>query len=141
MRGRNLNLIAFILICGSISYFDMKKCHRLPWPPRFIFAGLTFLMMELITMVDETLGGVTAIGFFIAIFINNGFVKNCAQEFGDATTHPQTAAFMGDYTGPQQGIASVAEFQQQQQGGSTQQGGTAATPLPPEQGAQGLPVT
>lgn len=112
MRGRNLNLIAFVLICGAISYYDMKRCHRLPWPPRFMYAALTFLMMELLTMVDDTLGGVTAIGFVIAVFIKDGFVSDC--DHGIPTTgQPQTTAFLGDSSASAQtgAISSVAEYQ------------------------------
>ena len=121
MRGRNLNLMAFILICATITYYDMKKCHRLPWPPRFIFAGLTFFMMEGIAIFDETIAGIMAIGMVIAIFLKEGFVASCDGGV-TPTGHPQTVEFIGDYTGPgQSGIASVAEFQggvQQQSGGT-----------------------
>lgn len=109
MRGRNLNLIAFLLIVATISYYDMKKCHRLPWPPRFIFAGLTFLLMEIVGLVDETLSGVTAIGFVIGIFLKDGFVATCKET--QATGQPQNVQFVGDYTGPQGDIASVSEYQ------------------------------
>lgn len=124
MRGRNLNLMAFVLICGTIAYFDMKKCHRLPWPPRFIFAGLTFFLMEAVSLMDETVAGVMAIGMVIAIYLKEGFVSNCPSEFGGATGQPakigningsaELPAWLGDYTGPDQGIASVTAFQTQQ---------------------------
>jgi hypothetical protein len=109
MRGRNLNLLAFILICSTIAYYDMKKCHRLPWPPRFIFAGMTFFMMEAVSLFDETVAGVMAIGFVIAIFLKNGFVASC--DHGAQTGQPQSVEFVGDFTGPGQGIPSVSEYQ------------------------------
>lgn len=115
LRGRNLNMMAFIIICVIISYHDLKKCSRLPWPPRFVFAGLTFLMMDIVSLFDETLGGVTAIGFVIAVFLQKGFVSDC--EHGVATTgQPQVVSFVGDSAGSAQppGIASVSEYQQAQ---------------------------
>jgi hypothetical protein len=121
MNGKRLNLMAFMLICGAITYFDLRKCHRLPWPPRFIFAGMTFLMMEVISMFDETIAGVVAIGFVIAIFLKDGFVSDC--DHVSPTGQPQAIEFVGDYTGPQQGIVSVAEFQ----AGQTQQPGSGTT--------------
>lgn len=119
MRGRNLNLMAFILICATITYYDLRRCKRLPWPPRFIFAGLTFFLMEAVSLVDESIAGVLAIGFVIAIFLKDGFVADC--DHGAQTGQPQTVEFIGDYTGPDQGISSVSEFQagQQQQSGGT----------------------
>lgn len=125
MRGRNLNLIAFILICATITYYDLKKCRRLPWPPRFIFAGLTFFLMEAVSIFDETVAGVMAIGFVIAIFLKDGFVADC--EHGAQTGQPQTTEFMGDYTGPGQGIASVSEFQAGQSAAQAQTPGTTLT--------------
>lgn len=125
MRGRNLNLLAFVLICATITYYDMKKCHRLPWPPRFVFAGMTFFLMEGVSIIDETLAGVIAIGMVIAIFLKKGLVSNCQGEFQGATGQPakigningnaEIPSWVGDYTGPQQGIPSVAEFQAGQQ--------------------------
>lgn len=104
MRGRNLNLLAFILITGLVAYTDMKKCHKLPWPPRFIFTALTFLMMELITLADESLGNVTSIGFVIAIFVkeltpgSKGIMQDCDPS--NAAGQAQDAQFVGDFTGP-----------------------------------------
>ena len=118
MRGRNLNLLAFVIVCGSIAYFDMKKCHRLPWPPRFIFAGLTFFLLEIISLMDETISGVSAIGFVIAILVQKGFVANCPDSQA-ATGSPAQVEFVGDYTGPDQGIASLTEYQTGQQPGGT----------------------
>jgi hypothetical protein len=124
MRGRNLNLMAFVIICGTIAYYDLKQCHRLPWPPRFIFAGLTFLLMEAVSIFDEQVAGVVAVGMVIAILLKDGFVSDC--EHGAQTGQPQTAEFLGDFTGPQQGIASVSEYQSGQ-ASSTQQTGGATT--------------
>jgi hypothetical protein len=115
MRGRNLNLMAFILIVAIITYNDMKKCGRLPWPPRFIFAALTFFLMEAINMFDETLGGVMAIGFVIAIYMKDGFVASCPGQTTSQTGQPQSVEFTGDYTGPGSGIPSISEFQQANQ--------------------------
>lgn len=128
MRGRNLNLAAFVLICGMILYLDLKKCHKLPWPPRFIFAGLTFALMELFSLVDETLSGVMSIGFVIAVALGTfspqnipGKLKVMAEcEHGVVTTgQPQGTTLVGDVTtsAPDAGqgsMASVAEYQQTQ---------------------------
>jgi len=104
--------MAFILIVAIITYNDMKKCHRLPWPPRFIFAGLTFFLMEAVAILDETVAGVMAIGFVIAIYMKDGFVSSCPGQTTSQTGQPQSVEFTGDFTGPGQGIPSVTEFQQ-----------------------------
>jgi hypothetical protein len=106
--------MAFVIIVGIITYNDMKKCHRLPWPPRFIFAGLTFFLMEGISLIDETVAGVMAIGMVIAIYMKDGFVASCPGEAGTAsqTGQPQSVEFTGDFTGPGSGIPSVSEYQQ-----------------------------
>lgn len=92
----------------------------MPWPPRFIFAALAFAMMELVSAVDETLGGVTSIGFVIAVFLKEGFVSDCEHITTVATGQPQSATFIGDTTSgnPQQqpsSTSSLSEYQQQVQ--------------------------
>jgi len=110
MRGRNLTILSFVLMVGIISYYDIKKCQRLPWPPRFIFAAIAFAITDVIgSMVDERLSGVMSIGFVIAAFMKEGFTASCQQIPG--TGHPQTTAFMGSSQPPS--IQSVSEFQQQ----------------------------
>jgi hypothetical protein len=119
MNSRNTNLIAFALICGAITWYDLKKCHRLPWPPRFVFAAITFLFMELVGLVDERLGAVTSIGFVIAIYMKilappkegSGFWTDCGQQVG--TSQPQNTAFMSGLGQNQPpSVSSISEFQQ-----------------------------
>jgi hypothetical protein len=129
MRGRNLNLIAFVIICIAITYYDIRKCKRMPWPPRFIFAGIAFGFMELVSLFDETLSGVTAIGFVIATFLKEGFVATCDEMQG--TGHPQVVDFMSGTTNQPPSVGSITEYQQ----ATTQQQSTGipgpAPALPP----------
>jgi len=75
--------------------------------------------MEAVSIFDETVAGVMAIGFVIAIYMKDGFVASCPGQTGAQTGQPQSIEFMGDFIGPSSGIPSVAEFQQ----ASTNNGG------------------
>lgn len=120
MNIRRLNLFSFLLSVGAISYFHMKKCHELPWPPQFIYTGLVFVLLDFFAVFSEELAGVTSIGFVIGMFVKQGWIADC--EHG-GTGQPSTTAFMGNPQPPT--TASIAEFQQQ-----TAQGGTTGQQLP-----------
>lgn len=119
MNPRRLNLFAFLLAVSAITYFHMKKCRELPWPPQFIYTALVFVMLDFFSLLNEELAGVTSIGFVIALFVKQGWITDC--EHG-GTGQPQTTAFMGSPQPP--GTASLQEYQQQ-----TGQGGTGGTQL------------
>lgn len=67
--------------------------------------------------MDESLGGVTAIGFVIAVFLKQGFVSDCPHKVA-TTGQPQDTTLVGDVTATttagSQGMASVSEYQQAQ---------------------------
>lgn len=129
MRGRNLTVLAFVLVCGIIAYYDIRKCQKLPWPPRFIYAGIAFIITDIFgSMIDERLSGVMSIGFVIATFMKEGFHASC-QETTTGTGQPQLTAFMG--TSQPGATGSVAEFEQQtaqSTQGSTPYGAAPAMP-------------
>jgi len=77
MGGKRLYLWAFILTCGALTYYQIRECKRLPWPPRYIYAGLTFGLLDLFSLASEELAGVTAIGIVIATFIKRGWSADC----------------------------------------------------------------
>lgn len=111
MNTRHLYLWAFLLSVGAITYYDLKKCHHLPWPPRIIYTGLTFGLLDLFSLASEELAGVMAIGLVIATFVSNGWVKDCTAQTTAATGQPATTTFVGDQTGgPQQVGAYVAGY-------------------------------
>lgn len=100
----------------------MKKCHELPWPPQFIYTALTFIMLDIFSLFNEEIAGVTSIGFVIAIFVKQGWIADC--EHG-GTGQPQTTAYLGGSQPPS--VASLQDYQQQsgQTSGTTGQGGNA----------------
>lgn len=94
MSGRHLYLWAFLIAAGTISYYDLKKCKMLPWPPRLIKTGLVFGILDLVSIFNEEIAGVTAIGLVIATFVQNGWVSDC--EHPQATGQPQKTKFIGN---------------------------------------------
>lgn len=85
----NKFLIAFAVATGLIAWSEIKTCHDLPWPPRFVFTGLTFGLLDMFSLIDEDLAGVIAVGFVLALALpfalseedkgstRNPFVANC----------------------------------------------------------------
>jgi len=86
MNLNHLYMIAFALATAIIVYEDVRHCHRLPWPPRIIFTGLVFAMLDLLSIVSQELASVIAIGVVLAIFVNKGFVANCQVFQAKSTT-------------------------------------------------------
>lgn len=85
MTSKNASLFAFVACVAAIFYFDLKKCHDLPWPPRLIMTGLVFGLLDLFSFVSEELSTVMTVGFVIALFVNKAFVGDCShQELGTA---------------------------------------------------------
>lgn len=70
MNARHLFIIGFAISCGFIAYQEIKCCHDMPWPPRFIAVGITFTILDIFSIVSESLAGVMAIGFTLAIIVN-----------------------------------------------------------------------
>lgn len=116
MNGRRLNLYAFLLAGGAITYFHMKKCHELPWPPQYIYTGLVFLMLEILSIFNEEISGVSSIGFVIAIFVKQGWIADCEHggtaqpgkaNLGETQPNVSLAAYGGPSQGTTQGGGSV----------------------------------
>jgi len=84
MSGKRLYWIAFIITVATLSWRDIKDCHDLPWPPRFVAAGITFIGLDLFSIVSEELAGVMAIGIVIAVLVNKGFKSSCNHAEGTA---------------------------------------------------------
>ena len=115
---------AYFLAVSAITYFHMKKCRELPWPPQYIYTGLVFIMLDIFSLLNEELSGLTSIGFVIAIFLKEGFIAHC--EHG-GTSQPQTTAFLSDpqYAQPPS-TGSLADYQQQTNSGPGGIGTTGA---------------
>jgi hypothetical protein len=120
MNLQRLNLFAFLVSISAISYYHVKKCHELPWPPQFIYTALVFAMLGIVGMFNEEIGGVGSIGFVIGIILKQGFIADCNHQ---GTGQPTTVAYLGGSQPPS--TASLQEWQQQtgQTSGTTGQGG------------------
>lgn len=119
MNPRRLNLYAFLLACSAITYWHIKKCRELPWPPQFIYTALVFVMLDVFSLFNEEISSISSIGFVIAIFVKQGWIADC--EHG-GTGQPQTTAYLGGSQPPS--TASLSDFN------------TQANPVQPGQGAQ-----
>jgi hypothetical protein len=88
VRTRNWFFIAFLVSIGVQSYHEIRPapngCGDLPWPPRLIYTGIVFALLDLFSGFNEDLAGVIAIGFVIAQVLNKGFITDC--------THPEATA-------------------------------------------------
>jgi hypothetical protein len=82
--------IAFGGAIVIISWQDIKQCHELPWPPRFIYAGLTFGIIDLISLWNDQLAGLVAIGFLLALLTQSLVKPQCTRPQG--TPQPSTMA-------------------------------------------------
>ena len=108
MNPRRLNLFAFMLAISAITYWHIKKCKELPWPPQYIYTAIVFALLDIFALFNEELAGVTSIGFVIAIFVKQGWIADC--EHG-GTGQPQLTAYIGGQQPPS--TASLQEWQQQ----------------------------
>lgn len=81
-RGKKLYWAAFIITVSVMAWRDIHKCHDLPWPPRFVFAGITFIGLDLFSILSEELAGVMAIGIVLAVLVNKGFDPECNHAGG-----------------------------------------------------------
>ena len=104
MRSKHLYLIAWLLTISAIVYYDLKDCHRLPWPPRIIYAGIAFGLLDLLSAFSEELAGVMAIGLVIATYVRQGWTADnpCpGSASGSNTGQPQTTTFLTGAYNPQ----------------------------------------
>jgi hypothetical protein len=77
MNAKHLVLAAFVVTVGVITWHEINTCCRLPFPSRIVMAGVTFGVIDLITLANSELGGVLGIGVAIAAIVNDGFVHGC----------------------------------------------------------------
>ena len=84
--------VAFAIALGIISWKDITKCHQMPWPPRFIGAGLTFGMLSLLYDFSEEFANVLAMGFLVALVVSG--VKNPNCNHGNCGTPCPGADFL-----------------------------------------------
>lgn len=79
MNARHGFLAGWAITIGTITYFDIKDCHDLPWPPRFIASAIVFGMIDLFATVNAELAGIIAIGIVLAALVNKGFTSDCTH--------------------------------------------------------------
>lgn len=70
MNTRFLFIGGFVLTVGTISYYEIKQCHELPWPPRIVATGAVFALLDVFSLALPELSGVIAIGFALAMILN-----------------------------------------------------------------------
>lgn len=95
---------AFVVVCGVITYDEIKNCTELPWPPRYVAAALVFSLLDLVSMFSEGLGAALAVGFVLAMVICTAcgpgncpgcsmtlaHNRGCHERDGVATVNPAT---------------------------------------------------
>ena len=88
MNPRQLVIGGFVITVFMISWTEIRKCDRLPYPSRIVMTGLTFGLIDLLALVNAELGGVVAVGVVLAAIVNGGFVKTCNKPITCKTTAP-----------------------------------------------------
>ena len=84
MNVRHAYVAGFALTIGTITYYDVKTCKTLPWPPRIVASALVFGILDLFSILSPELAGIVAIGIVLASLVNKGFTSNC--DHAQATT-------------------------------------------------------
>lgn len=87
MNKKHLFVGAFLITIGVISWGEIKECHELPWPPKFVGAAITFGLLDLFSILSEDLASVIAIGIVLAALVNKGFTVNCQHAQGTLTNY------------------------------------------------------
>lgn len=67
----NRFVIAYAVSLGIITWDEVKTCHNLPWPPRFVGAAIVFGMIDIVGALNEELANIFAIGFVAALLIKS----------------------------------------------------------------------
>lgn len=138
MNVRRLNLYAFLIAIAMITYWHMKRCKELPWPPQYIYTALVFALLDIVSFFNEEIAGVSSIGMVLGIFfveagtIGQGHILGTtftACEHG-GTGQPQTTGFIStNYGGDQPPSAASMDYQ-------TGAAGQTAAAIPPPSGTQ-----
>jgi len=98
MNSKRVFLIAFLIFVATHTWYSLKKCHELPWPPVFIGAGLTFGMLSIFSVVSEELADTMAIGFVLAALVKQGFTGECSHDCSSPTASTATPNLPPGYT-------------------------------------------
>lgn len=86
MNTKHFFLYGFLITIGMISYGDVRYCQQMPWPPRFIAAGLVFGILDLVSgLFSEEVMGLVALGIVLAAIVSGGFHSDCSRT-GAVTT-------------------------------------------------------
>jgi len=104
MNTRALFVGCFAIVSGLIAFDEIRKCHELPWPPRFIATGIVFMMLDLLSTMAASLATAFAVGFVLAMLVCTAaptnqatgkptcnmslFGTNCNERKGVATIQP-----------------------------------------------------
>lgn len=87
MNKKHLFVGAFLITIGVITWGEIKHCHELPWPPKFVAVAITFGLLDLFSILSEDLASVVAIGIVLAALVNKGFTVNCQHAQGTLTNY------------------------------------------------------
>jgi hypothetical protein len=129
MNTRRLNLYAFLIAISIITYGHVKRCRELPWPPQYIYTALVFGLLDIFSIFNEEIAGVTSIGFVIAITVGTlspealpGQLQWSVDCEHGGTGQPGQTAYIGSPQPPS--AKSLEDYQTQTgQSGTTGQGG------------------
>lgn len=81
MTDRRLFLAAWLITGGFITWQEITVCHDWPWPPRYIFAALTYGVLDLLSTVVGDVAGVVAIGMTLSFIIQTFTPKGAGKGF------------------------------------------------------------
>lgn len=89
---------AFGVTVGIIAVQEIIQCKEWPWPPRFVGTGIVFGMIDLLSLVNDELATVFAVGIVLAIIVGTftpsssplqmKFVKPVCGKHSCATAQP-----------------------------------------------------
>jgi len=69
MNPRAIIAGSFAVTLGFIAYQEIATCKEAPWPPRIIGAGIVFGMIDLLSLANDEVASVFAVGFTLAIVV------------------------------------------------------------------------
>lgn len=91
--SKRLNIICFSLVCVIIAYTEIRKCQSLPFPSRFIYTALAFLLTDVLGMFTPPLATTVTVGFTVAALVGKKhLVPHCGQ--WSPSGQPQDTAFL-----------------------------------------------
>lgn len=97
MKVKHLYVTSFFVVLAIISYGDVTECGDMPFPPRFVAAGITFGTLAMASGLIGPAAPLVAIGFVIAAILNKNFrAPDCQARLAAATASPASMQYLGN---------------------------------------------